>query len=57
MKTIIFGKRSNLTAPSIVKKIKNFEVISSNNIDYNKLRSENISKKNLFLIIFIQLLN
>jgi len=45
MKTIIFGKRSNLTA-SIVKKLKNFEVISSNNIDYNKLRSENILKRN-----------
>jgi len=45
MKTIIFGKRSNLTT-SIVKKITNYEVISSNNIDYNKLSSENSSKRN-----------
>jgi len=45
MKTIIFGKRSNLTT-SIVKKITNFEIISSNDIDYSKLRSANFSKKN-----------
>lgn len=45
MKTIIFGKRSNLTT-SIIKKIKNFEVISSNNIDYDKLKSENFLKRN-----------
>jgi UDP-glucose 4-epimerase len=45
MKTIIFGKRSNLTT-SIVKKITNFEVISSNDIDYSRLRSANVSKKN-----------
>ena len=45
MKTIIFGKRSNLTT-SIVKKITNYEVISSNNIDYHKLSSENSLKRN-----------
>lgn len=45
MRTIIFGKRSNLTT-SIVKKITNFEVISSNDLDYSKLRSANFTKKN-----------
>jgi len=43
IKNIIFGKRSNLTN-SIIKKIYNYEVISSSNINYEKLNS--IKKKN-----------
>ena len=45
MKTIIFGKRSNLTT-SIVKKISNVEIISSTNIDFDKLKSICTVKKN-----------
>ena len=38
IKNIIFGKRSKLTN-SIIKKIHNYEVISSSNINYEKLNS------------------
>jgi len=47
IKTIIFGKRSKLTK-SIIKKIKNFEVISSNNIDFNKLKFDDVKKNYIF---------
>ena len=44
-KNIIFGKKSKLTE-SIIKKIKNVQVISTTDIDFKKIKSENKSKAN-----------
>jgi UDP-N-acetylglucosamine 4,6-dehydratase len=44
-KSIIFGKKSKLTE-SIVKKIKNTQVISSTDIDFKKIKLKNKGKTN-----------